>query len=61
MTSHEFARQLLAGPDLPIVTPRVLMHDDEEDSCSMVPRVDEEQGEDAEGNPKRVLVLGYSS
>lgn len=41
MTSHEFARKLLEGPDLPIVTPNV--HESGPDSwCMEPPQVREE-------------------
>lgn len=35
MTTHEFANQLLAGPDLEVAVPKVIEYDDDpDDSCA---------------------------
>lgn len=62
MTSHAFARQLLAGPDLEIMTPKVRAYSNDEDNyCSAELVVTEEPGENRiSGSPVRILVIGYN-
>ena len=58
MTSHEFARQLLEGPDLPIITPKVKEYDDSGEL--MDPLFAQVDGVDDDGNPAPVLILDYA-
>jgi hypothetical protein len=59
-TAHQFARELLAGPDLPIIHPIVLEYaDDAEHSGD--PVVSIQDGEDGEGNSIKLLVLSYTT
>jgi hypothetical protein len=44
MTAHAFARQLLAGPDLPIFVPKVVEYSDDDEDCVADPLVTEEEG-----------------
>lgn len=58
MTAHEFARQLLAGPDLPICVPVVKEYDhDTEDMPA--PVVNETDAETWNDKRIRVLVISY--
>jgi len=58
-TAHQFARELLAGPDLPIVHPIVKEYDEGAEH-SGEPVASIEDGEDAEGNEIKLLVLSYA-
>lgn len=55
-TAHEFARDLLDGPDLPIGLMYPKEREDEDISCRG-PIVTETDGGDLEGNPIRVLII----
>ena len=58
VTSHEFARQLLAGPDLPIVTPFVECYDDAAENMAD-PAFTKDTLETSEGVETDVLVISY--
>ena len=58
VTSHEFARQLLAGPDLPIVTPFVECYDDTAENMAD-PLFTKDTLETPEGVMTDVLVISY--
>lgn len=58
-TAHQFARELLAGPDLPLVHPIVSEYADDAEH-SGEPVATEEDGEDGEGNPIKLLILSYT-
>lgn len=58
MTAHEFARQLLAGPDLPIVIQKVEKYSEDDENCSTTPIVVEEEGyNNVDECPCRVLLI----
>lgn len=58
-TSHGFARQLLEGPDLPILIQKVIEWDDSEDCCA-IPVVSQTKGEEtATGEECDVLIISY--
>jgi hypothetical protein len=57
ITAHQFARQLLAGPDLPIFVPKAIEYYDG-DNCIDDPFVSEEEGIVAEsGQPTTILLI----
>ena len=58
-TAHELAKELLAGPDLPIYTPRVATYDDTAEDLP-APVVTETDGETWDGKPCTLLVISYS-
>lgn len=61
MTSHQFAQQLLAGPDLPIWHPKVIEYDQEEESPLYEPSVTSSHathGYDQESEHE-VLIISY--
>jgi hypothetical protein len=53
VTSHEFAQQLLAGPNLPILVPKVIEWNDSED-CAADPVVAMERGQERD-SPDRIV------
>lgn len=59
MTSHELARQLLNGPDLPIVVPKVKEYSEDEEDCCAEPNVRPCEGRDESDLPSEMLVISY--
>lgn len=61
MRAHEFAKQLLAGPNLEIVTPEVEEYLDGETLNLVPPVVTEEYGENEAGSATKFLIISYQS
>ena len=60
MTSHQFAKELLAGPDLFIMVPKVKEYSDNEEDCCAVPSVSKQEGHNnITDQPCEVLVISY--
>ena len=60
MTSHQFAKELLAGPDLFIMVPKVKKYSDNEDDCCAFPSVSKQEGHNnITDQPCEVLVISY--
>jgi hypothetical protein len=55
MTAHQFARQLLEGPDLPIGVPACTY--DPDDNALYAPEVCEVDADETEGDEQRKLLL----
>ena len=52
-TAHQFARELLSGPDLPVVVPKVVEYDEEGQMLTAV--AVEMQAEDFNDQPMQVI------
>jgi hypothetical protein len=62
MTAHDFARQLLSGPDLPILVPKVREYDDDEDNCCADPFIVEDDGKNRiTGDHCRILIIDQAA
>lgn len=62
MTSHEFAQQLLAGPDLPIFHPPVKEYDELEDAALFDPVVTKsEVWSNITDQEEEALIISYKS
>lgn len=60
MTAHEFARKLLEGPDLLIVTPRVVEYSDDEEDNMRTPVANVEEGTDPDTfAPVKFIMISY--
>lgn len=59
MTTHEFAKQLLELPELPIVVPRVVEYEDDPDDSIAEPKIAVVDGED-NGAPCKVALITYT-
>ena len=57
MKAHDFARQLLRGPNLDIISPRVKEYELEEEKEGCAPAVCEMDGLTCDDEPCRVLVI----
>lgn len=60
MTTHELAKQLLDGPNIGVVVPRVIEYDDNpDDSCAdpVISIIDAHEN----GVPVKVAMISYSS
>jgi hypothetical protein len=59
MTAHQFAKQLLEGPDLPIFVPAVVEYDDSDESAK-TPIVTKIRGERTDNDePCDLLMISY--
>ena len=56
MTSHEFANQLLTGPDLPIFVPKIKEYDDD-GNCFVEPVVAPITADDEHDRPHEILLI----
>lgn len=61
MTSHDFAQQLLTGPNLPIILPKVKEYDFDDEEQGEPPAVFERDGERFDGTPQRVLIISHAA
>ncbi len=59
MTSHQFAKQLLALEDLEILVPRVVEYSDEEENNGAAPSVFKEMAFDHDGKKVPVWIINY--
>jgi hypothetical protein len=59
MTSHQFAKQLLEGPDLPILVPRVVEYDDEQGGLE-TPIVTQDEALTEDEESRDVLIISYA-
>lgn len=60
MTTHELARQLLAGPDIGVAVPKVLEYDDDPDGSCADPVVSITDAHE-NGAPVKVAMISYSA
>lgn len=61
MTTHEFAKKLLDGPNIPIYVPKVVSYDDSEE-CFEDPIISITPGQSSdEGSLQDVAVISYKS
>lgn len=59
-TAHEFARELLAGPDLPVVVPKVAKGGYDDSGETLSPSAVEFDGEDVFEQPMKVILIDGS-
>ena len=61
MTSHQFAKELLGGPDLPIFVPAVLEYDDSDESAR-TPLITPIRGERTDNDEQcNLLMISYEA
>lgn len=60
MTTHEFAKQLLAGPDMDVAVPKVIQYDDDPDDSCADPVIDIVDAHNM-GELCKVALISYKS